>query len=60
MATQVDRDDPSPCRQRGQDGGEQLARAEAAVQQDQRLAGAVLLVVQGQSVGVGEWHAPGR
>ena len=49
---QVDRDDPPAGGERGHDRAEHLAGADTAVQQDERLAGAVLLVVQRHTVHV--------
>ena len=49
----VDRDDPMALGQGGEDRLEHLARAEPAVQQDQRPPGAVALVVQANAVDVG-------
>jgi hypothetical protein len=56
VALQVDGDDAPAGGQRGHDRLEHRAGAEAAVQQHERLAGAVLLVVQGQAVDVGVAH----
>src|ERR1700759_4819250 len=52
MSLQVDRYPPAPAGQRRQDRGGRLARGVAAVQQDERLPRAVLLVVQGNAVHV--------
>jgi len=53
---QVDRDHPAALGQHRQDRGVHLARAEPAVQQDERPARAVLFVVQGYAVDVGVTH----
>jgi hypothetical protein len=53
---QVDRDHPAPAGQPRQDRGEHLAGAVSAVQQDERLARAVLFVVQGYAVDIGVAH----
>ncbi len=50
VAMKVDRDHPSAVRQGRQHGPEHVDRAKAAVQQQQRLAGAVDLVVVVESV----------
>jgi hypothetical protein len=54
---QIDGDDPPVGAERGHDRLEPGAGAEAAVQQDERLAGAVLLVVQRHTVDVCVAHA---
>ena len=56
VALQVDRYHPAPAGQHRQDRGVRLARGVAAVQQDERLARAVLFVVQGDAVDVGVAH----
>jgi len=53
---QVDRDHPAPAGQQRQDRGEHLAGAVPAVQQDERLARAVLFVLKGDAVHVGVAH----
>ena len=54
---QVDRDDAALGAELGHDRLEHLAGADAAVQQDERLTGAVLLVVQRHAVHVCLAHA---
>ena len=50
---EVDRDDPVALGQRGEDRPEHLARAEPAVQQDQRPPGPVGLAVEIDAVDLG-------
>src|SRR6201995_3699593 len=56
VSLQVDRYHPALAGQRRQDRGGRLARGVAAVQQDKRLARAVLVVVQGNAVHVRVAH----
>ena len=60
VALEVGEDDLVVRRQDGQDRPEHLARAEPAVQQDQRPAGAVALVVEVDAVDVGVLAGAGR
>jgi len=53
MPLQVDRDDPPAGRQRREHRREDLAARDTAVQQHERVAGAVLVVVQREPVDVG-------